>query len=637
MEASFCVIRMQLLLIHSQGFDWKANDKAIANAEPLTAESKEYRTDESVLVVFIAVETTDPRNSDSVVTNASFEIQQALTDIGENRVILYPWVHLAKSSPAPPRDAMSILNRLNTRLKEEDPNLAIVRAPFGYYKRFNIHCIGHPLAERSKSILGEETEKASVEIVKALEAEEEARSTFYVLTPSGEMTPFDQYSYGDQKELQTFISYETAKDRTFSEPPAHVEVMKNLELVDYEVGSDAGNFRILPRGYIVKQLIESHVIDMAAQYGAMIVETPVMYSYEHPSLKKYLERFPARQYVVKSGKRDYFLRFSACFGQFLALADATISYRQLPVKVFELAKSYRREQRGELAGIRRLRGFTMPDLHTAALDIDMARHEFEAQFRLAHQYMDDLEIRFETAFRMTTPFFEEHKAWIVTLVKELDRPILLELFDRRYAYFILKFEFNVVDIQKKAAALSTVQIDVENAERFAITYVNEQGEAQHPYLLHCSLSGSTERVIYGLLEDQLKKMHEGIKPQLPLWLTPVQVRVIPVTPDQLPYAEEISNQFEQANVRVEIDDRDLSLGKRIRAAEKLWTPIIVVVGEKEQTHKNVNTRYRVQNTQEQQSVQDVIAYVHKRTQDKPYFPRIFARYVSRQPKFTRLV
>jgi threonyl-tRNA synthetase len=407
--------------------------------------------------------------------------------------------------------------------------------------------------------------------------------------------------------------------------------------VDYEEGSDAGNFRILPRGYIVKQLIESHVIEMAAQYGAMIVETPLMYSYEHPSLKKYLERFPARQYVVKSGKHDYFLRFSACFGQFLAMSDATISYRQLPVKVFELAKSFRREQRGELAGIRRLRAFTMPDLHTATLDIDMARREFEAQFRLSTQYMNDLEIRFETAFRMTTAFFEEHKTWITSLVKELNHPILLELFDRRYAYFILKFEFNVVDTQKKAAALSTVQIDVENAERFAITYVNEQGETQYPFLLHCSLSGSTERVIYGVLEDQLKKMKEGIKPQIPLWLTPVQVRIIPVTPEQMPYAEEVSSQLEEAQIRVEIDDRDLTLGKRIRAAEKLWTPIIVVVGEKEQTQMNVNTRYRMRNTQEQQSPHDVITYVHQHTQNKPYFPRIFARYVSRQPKFTRLV
>ena len=111
--------------------------------------------------------------------------------------------------------------------------------------------------------------------------------------------------------------------------------MKNLELVDYEEGSDPGNFRILPRGYIIKRLVEDHVNNMAANYGAMIVETPIMYSYEHPSLKKYLERFPARQYVVQSGKDNYFLRFAACFGQFLAMSDAIISYRQLPLKIFE--------------------------------------------------------------------------------------------------------------------------------------------------------------------------------------------------------------------------------------------------------------------------------------------------------------
>ena len=147
---------------------------------------------------------------------------------------------------------------------------------------------------------------------------------------------------------------------------------------------------------------------MAAQYGAMIVETPLMYSYEHPSLKKYLERFPARQYVVKSGNQDFFLRFAACFGQFLTMSDAIISYRQLPLKIFELAKSFRREQRGELAGIRRLRAFTMPDLHTIANDIEMAKEEFEAQYRIAKQYMEDIEVSYETAFRMTKGFFNEN-------------------------------------------------------------------------------------------------------------------------------------------------------------------------------------------------------------------------------------
>ncbi len=631
---------MQLLLIHSDNFSWKVNEKAVNNAEPLIKVLPEYKTEDSVLVVFVSIEVEDIDNISQLKSEMVSEIKQALIDIGESNVILYPWVHLAKTKPAKPENALNILKELFNALYNGIDNINIIRAPFGYYKSFSISCKGHALAERSKEIIGEKKEEEtgqSVEVTAAIDAEDETKSEFYVFTQDDKLEPYNTFNYQNLNDFQVFVNYETAKDRTVSSPPKHVDLMKRLELVDYEDGSDPGNFRILPRGFVVKQLIENHVIDMAALYGAMIVETPLMYSYEHPSLKKYLERFPARQYVVKSGNQDYFLRFAACFGQFLALSDAIISYRQLPLKIFELAKSFRREQRGELAGIRRLRAFTMPDLHTATIDLDMAKEEFENQFKLAIQYMKDIEVSFETAFRMTTDFYEDNKDWLLSLIKMLDKPVLLELFEKRYAYFILKFEFNIVDEQKKAAALSTVQIDVENSERFNITYINDQGEEKQPFLLHCSLSGSTERVIYGVLEDQFKKASQGLKPQLPLWLSPAQVRILPVTQELISYSNEIADTLEKENIRVEIDDRDLSLGKKIRAAEKLWTPLILVVGEKEVNQKMVNVRHRKDRIQGQETLENVINDIKKHTSGKPSFNRVFPRLVTQQPIFTRLV
>lgn len=631
---------MQLLLIHSHGFEWKVTDKAIKDPEPLKKIKTEYKTTNSVLVVFISVEKNDPTNEDQILKQTCQEIESALKEIGEENLILYPWVHLAKSDPAKPIEALSLLKKLEIECKKWMKDSLVIRAPFGYYKGFILNCKGHALAERSKEILGKhlaDEKDSSPEVMVALSAEEATKSEFYILTIEGDLTPYNSYSYKSDKELKAFVGYETAKDRTVSSPPQHVNVMKNLELVDYEEGSDPGNFRILPRGYIIKRLVEDHVNNMAANYGAMIVETPIMYSYEHPSLKKYLERFPARQYVVQSGNNNYFLRFAACFGQFLAMSDAIISYRQLPMKIFEMAKSFRREQRGELAGIRRLRAFTMPDLHTATKDMEMAKKEFENQFLLAAQYMEDIEINYETAFRMTTDFFEENKNWIISLIKKLGKPILLELFNQRYAYFILKFEFNVVDTQKKAAALSTVQIDVENSERFDIKYVDSEGEEVYPLMMHCSLSGSTERVIYGIIEDQLKRSQKGEKPQFPLWLSPSQIRILPVSKDIQDYALQISKELEQHHIRVEIDDRDLSLGKKIRAAEKLWTPIIIVVGEKEKLEKKINVRYRLDKSQKYQSINDVVTYITPQIQGKPTYSRVFPKLVSQQPIFSRTV
>ncbi|MFX0209691.1 MAG: His/Gly/Thr/Pro-type tRNA ligase C-terminal domain-containing protein, partial [Candidatus Hodarchaeota archaeon] len=166
---------------------------------------------------------------------------------------------------------------------------------------------------------------------------------------------------------------------------------------------------------------------------------------------------------------------------------------------------------------------------------------------------------------------------------------------------------------------------------------DEEGQEAYPLLLHCSLSGSTERVIYGILEEQIKQMQKGFKPLLPLWLSPIQVRILPVTEEFLSYSKQIAENLEQNNIRVEIDDRDLSLAKKIRAAEKLWTPLIFIIGENEVNQDKVSIRYRKENIQEFQPLKEVIMYIEKHTTEMPSFYRVIPRLVSHQPIFTREV
>ena len=169
--------------------------------------------------------------------------------------------------------------------------------------------------------------------------------------------------------------------------PPHVELMRRLELVDYEPGCDPGNMRYYPKGRLVKSLLENFVLDRASEMGAMEVETPIMYDMEHPTLKKYLDRFPARQYQIESDKKKLFLRFAACFGQFLMGHDMTISYKAMPLKMIEITRySFRREQRGELVGLRRLRAFTMPDMHTLTRDMGQATASSGSSTRPASMY-----------------------------------------------------------------------------------------------------------------------------------------------------------------------------------------------------------------------------------------------------------
>ncbi len=174
--------------------------------------------------------------------------------------------------------------------------------------------------------------------------------------------------------------------------------------------------------------------------------------------EKYIDRFPARQYQIEAEKKRLFLRFAACFGQFLMGHDMTISYKSLPLKMFEITRySFRREQRGELVGIRRLRAFTMPDMHTLAQDMNQAVEEFKKQYEASISVLKDIGLDltdYEVAIRFTKEFFESNQSFIRDLVTIVDKPVLIEMWDERFFYFVLKFEFNFVDNLDKASALS---------------------------------------------------------------------------------------------------------------------------------------------------------------------------------------
>ena len=254
-----------------------------------------------------------------------------------------------------------------------------------------------------------------------------------------------------------------------------------------------------------------------------------MYDIDHPALSAYAKKFPARQYTVKSDNKNFFLRFAACFGQYMIMKDMTISYRNLPLRMYELTHySFRREQSGETSGLKRLRAFTMPDLHTLCGKIDQATEEFKMQFSTSMKWMESLNLESEVALRFVKEFYEKNKDLAKELAQLAGKPILIELWNERYFYFVMKFEFNVIDSMKKASALSTVQIDVENAKRFKIKYVDENGETQYPYILHTSISGSIDRCLYALLEREAIKMKNGKKPMLPLWISTTHIRFIPV-------------------------------------------------------------------------------------------------------------
>lgn len=616
---------MKLLLIHADYMEYEVKKKTKL-AEPFDGKGERV---EEVLVAFTSVEKGDDEN---VVRKAAEAIREVAEKVNAERIMIYPYAHLS-SNLADAETAVKLLKQLEAELSDFEVN----RSPFGWYKAFRISCKGHPLSELSREIGGE----AEAEVTQALKDEEEkVVSYWYILTPEKELVEVEKFDFTGYEKLRKFVNYEIAKRRAVDVTPPHVEYMRRLELADYEPASDSGHIRYYPKGRLVKTLLEQFITRKCIDYGAMEVETPIMYDRNHPTLRRYLERFPARQYIIKGDKREFFLRFAACFGQFLMLSSSTITYRNLPLKIYELTRySFRKEQRGELVGLRRLRAFTMPDMHTVAKDMEQAKEEFFNQYRLSVEVLREIGLEpedYEVAVRITKDFYEENREFVHSLVDILKKPILIEMWDHRFFYFVLKFEFNFVDALDKASALSTVQIDVENAERYGITFVDSDGKEKHPYILHCSVSGAVERVMYALLEKAKFMLDEGRLPMLPVWLSPTQVRVIPVSERFVDAAIKIADDIARNGIRVDVDDRNETLGKKIRDAQTEWIPYIAVVGEKEIESGKLAVTVRAESTQKEQkrvemSAEELAERVRAECEGKPFMPLPLPKLLSLRP------
>ncbi|MHA7647163.1 threonine--tRNA ligase [Nitrosopumilus sp. S4] len=618
---------MRILQLHCDSIEYTPTKKEIKSAEEI--EDPKTILLEEIVVAFVAIEDGD---DSSVAQNAISQIKNSMEKIGCKKLLLYPYAHLS-SNLAKPSIAISLLKEMEDNASE----LEVSHSPFGWTKSYKIQVKGHPLAESSKVVTKDSSVSGDKEITSdALKGESKIRSYWKIMTPDGNMTNIGDFDFSKNKKLEILAKYESAKIRKVDEPPPHVALMKKMAIADYEPASDSGNMRFYPNGRLIKSLIERYVTDRVKEYGGCEVETPIMYDSEHPSMVSYFNRFPARQYNIDSEGKKLFLRFAACFGQFLMANHHQLSYKNLPYKLYELTRySFRREQSGELVGLRRLRAFTMPDCHAFCKDLPQAVDEIKIRFDLSQSVLRELGIEesdYEMAIRFTEDFYNDNKSSIEELVKKHGRPVLVEMWKEKFFYFVLKWEFNFVDNLGKASALSTDQIDVENGERYEIDYIDEHNQSKHPVILHNSPSGAIERIIYALLEKAAKDSKEGRKPQFPLWLAPTQVRIIPLNEEFYSHCEELSGKISSKNIRVDIDDRNESIGKRIREAEKEWIRYILVIGEKEINSANLSIRDRQMGTVRELSFDEFIKEINDQTQNKPYTGLNLPKHLSKRPQ-----
>ena len=592
---------MRILLIHSDYLNYNVKNKTPV-AEEIEDAKKQGAFDES-LVVFTAVEKDDENNPQGIVKNLVKDVIKTNDQVKAENIVLYPYAHLS-SSLSSPKVAVQVLKDAEEALDAEGLN--VKRVPFGWYKAFEISCKGHPLSELSRTITAEEENEEEVE----------KKPSSWSILDGDKIIDIDDFKF-ENDQLEKLVSYELGTGASDAGEPPHVKLMREKELCDYESASDVGNLKWFPKGRLVRDLLADYVYNLVVDQGAMPIETPIFYDLDNEAINVHAAKFGERQYRTDT-KKNLMLRFACCFGAFRVMADPFITWKNLPAKLYELSTySFRFEKKGEVVGLKRLRAFTMPDFHSFCADMESTLEEFSKQTDMCIQTGVDLDVNYEIIFRATKDFYDENKDWMYSIGKKIGKPVLLEILPERKHYWSCKIDFAAIDYLGRPIENPTVQIDVESGKRFDITYLGEDGKEHYPTILHCSPTGSIERVICSLLEKTAIELDEKA-PMLPTWLSPIEVRIITVGEDHKDFANELYDKINAENIRVDVDDRDESVGKKIRNAATEWIPYIFVVGDNEKESGVFSVTVRETGEKVDMTVDELIKEVLDKTKGMPY-------------------
>lgn len=603
-------------MIHADRFTYQPRRKTKHAVEIEDSEEKNF---ENTLVIFTSVESGDDENEVQVAENAVNEIIDVVEKVSPSSIVIYPYAHLSKKL-CTPESSIRILNYMKEKLSEK---IKTHLSPFGWYKSFEIKCKGHPLSELSRHVTPEK-KITREEVIKKIE------SRFVILFPDGDEIELNKEKPEEiekmdiNESMKKFLLYEEFKVRKLKEPPS-IKVMQRLELVDYEEASDPGHFRFYPKGALMFHLLSDWAYRVSRRLKCLEIETPLLYDWSKPDIRGQALSFHERHYIIDTlENKKLVLRFAGDFGLFRMMKDTILSYKHLPFKVYEHSYSFRYEQRGELTGLKRLRGFHMPDIHSFAKDIEEGWKEFGEIFRSYIDHARGIGAEHLVCFRVVDKFYKKYKDELLELIKYDGKEAFIEILSEMKHYWAVKNEIQCIDSVCGALQLGTVQLDVEDAERYGIVYIDENGNKRGCIICHSSI-GSIERWMYVVIEDALKKD----KPEFPFWLSPIQLRFIPTSQEYVEHCADIVNKI---RCRADIDDRDGTVGKKIRDAEREWIPLIVVVGKKEIESGVYPVRHRdgsIKNMNED----ELKAHIRKKMGDFPYRELPLPILMSKRPIF----
>lgn len=388
-------------------------------------------------------------------------------------------------------------------------------------------------------------------------------------------------SFKKQSELDDYLKMiEEAKKRD------HRVLGKEMDL--FMLAEEGPGFPFfLPNGMVVKNNLKKYLNELLDREGYGQIETPMILNKQLWLTSGHWDHYKDNMYFTEIDEEEYAVKPMNCPGSILVFKSKPHSYRDLPIRLAELGLVHRHELSGALHGLFRVRAFTQDDAHIFCLR-DQIKDEIKGIMRLAgeiyskfgFEYRVLISTRPEDSMGSQEDWDAAEKALIET-VEELGIPYKINEGDG--AFYGPKIDIQLLDSMRRAWQCGTVQLDFQMPERFDITYVNEQGEKSRPVMIH--------RAIYGSLERFMGILIEHFGGNFPLWLAPLQATIIPVSLDHhVEFTRKLFERFNKLGLRINLDDRNESMGKKIRDSQTSKVPYQLVVGDNEIANNTLSVR-----------------------------------------------
>ena len=563
---------MKILSLHCDYIKFKPLKKALRKPEELSERRQQTIEVENPLVLMIAVEKKDESNP-NLIKELTDQAKDLAKQVKAEKLVLYPYAHLSPSL-SNPKFALETLEEAEKKLKKDFK--IIERAPFGYYKEFELKVKGHPLSELSRDIHFEAE----------LEHEEDA----------------------DPKKLLKQLGKTKLDSRELKEND-HRIIGQQMDLFSFSDVAPGMPFWH-NNGLIIRNELINFWREEQTKAGYQEIQTPQILDKKLWLISGHWQKYKENIFLSDYEKRDFAVKPMNCPGGMLVYKNKPKSYKDLPLRVAEMVLVHRQELSGVLSGLFRAIQFTQDDAH-----IFCTEKQLESEIINIMNLVDKFYKIFKFDYHVelsTRPEkrIGDDKVWdkaektLESVLKK--KKIKYKVNKGDGAFYGPKIDFHIEDSLKRTWQLATIQLDFAMPERFDLTYMDKDNKSKRPIMLH--------RVIYGSLERFIGILLEHTNGHLPLWLAPMQVRVINFTDKNNKACNTLLEKLKQANIRADIDLNQEPIGGKIKQAEMEKIPYIIVIGDKEEKAKTLAVRKSGKVTQVKES--EFLKSIEKEIRDK---------------------